>query len=280
MNNFLYFLKDRGSDFIIGRFAGRTSLGLYNVGYDIANLPTTELVAPINRAVFPSYAKIANDLAALRAGFIAVLGAVTLFAIPAGIGIAAIAPLACEVLLGPKWLAAIPVIEILALHGAITALQSNVYAVYLALGRADLPTIITAAYVAVLLPLSALLTYWNGINGAALACLITAAVFAPINYAVLVKKLHLPPRDILAVFWRPVIGCVGMYLSARYVSESLQHHLPAVIALFAAVLAGALVYLLLVSAMWRLAGLPPGAESAVLLRARNLLNARFGAARI
>ncbi len=273
-NNFLYFLKDRGSDFIIGRSAGRTPLGLYNVGYDIANLPTTELVAPINRAVFPGYSKIAGDLAALRVGFVDVIGVVTLFAVPAGIGIAAIAPLACAVLLGPKWLAAIPVIEILAVHGAISALQSNVFAVYLALGRADLPTRITAAYVAVQLPLCAALTYWHGIEGAALAFLITAALFAPVNYAVLLRKLELPAHRVLSVFWRPVSACVLMYFAARATATLMQGRAPSVIALLLAVASGAGTYALTIALLWRLAGSPPGPESSVLARARGALGAR------
>lgn len=278
LNNFLFFLKERGTDFIIGRIAGRSPLGLFNVGYEIANLPTTQLVAPINRAAFPGYAKVANDGNALRAGFLDVIAVVTLFAVPAGIGIAAIAPLACEVLLGPKWLDAIPIIEIVAVHGAITALQSNGFAVYLAIGRADLATHITTGYVLMLLPLSAALTIWDGIRGAAWACLITAAVFAPINYGVLLRKIELPLIRFLEVIWRPTAASALMFGAARLVANAVAERAPAFVALLSAVVAGAAVYLVSVFVLWRLSGRPQGAETAVVQRARTMLAQRFGAA--
>jgi O-antigen/teichoic acid export membrane protein len=59
--NVLQFLRDRSSDFVIGRFAGPGPLGLFSVSYELANMPGTELVAPINRAVYPAYARIAQD---------------------------------------------------------------------------------------------------------------------------------------------------------------------------------------------------------------------------
>lgn len=279
ITNALYFLKERGSDFIVGRISGRTALGLFTVGYEIANLPTTELVAPINRAVFPGYARIAGDLGALRTGFLEVIGLVTLCAVPAGIGIAAVAPLACAVLLGPKWLEAIPIIEIVAIHGAVTALQSNVFAVYLALGRPDLPTRITAGYVAVLLTLTILLTASQGIRGTALACLITAAVFAPINYAVLLRMLRISIGRLAEVMWRPVLSSCVMYAVARTSADALVAHVPAFIALMGAVAAGAAAYLLCVLLLWRIAGLPAGSESMVLQRARSVVHRFAPAAR-
>ena len=43
--------------FFIGRVHGPRALGLYTVGHEIAFLPATELIAPINRAVPPGYAR-------------------------------------------------------------------------------------------------------------------------------------------------------------------------------------------------------------------------------
>lgn len=68
LNNILIFLNNRGTDFIIGRVSGARSLGLYAVSYELANLPTTELVYPISRAVFPGYARLAGDLKQLQIG--------------------------------------------------------------------------------------------------------------------------------------------------------------------------------------------------------------------
>jgi PST family polysaccharide transporter len=46
LNNVVVYAAVNGYDFIIGRMAGATSLGLYSIAYEISNLPTTELVTP------------------------------------------------------------------------------------------------------------------------------------------------------------------------------------------------------------------------------------------
>ena len=61
LNNIVGFLKERSSDFVIGRLNGPAALGVYNVSYEVASMPTTALSAPINRALLPGFARIAGD---------------------------------------------------------------------------------------------------------------------------------------------------------------------------------------------------------------------------
>jgi len=55
--NGLAFLKERLTDFVIGRSQGAAILGVYNVAWDLAYLPTSELGAPINRPYCPDSPK-------------------------------------------------------------------------------------------------------------------------------------------------------------------------------------------------------------------------------
>ena len=50
--NCIGYMKERSSDWIIGRISGPMALGTFNISYELASLPSTELAAPINRAVF------------------------------------------------------------------------------------------------------------------------------------------------------------------------------------------------------------------------------------
>ena len=119
----------------IGRVYGPRALGLFTIGNEIAFLPATELVAPINRAVLPGYSRMAEDPRILREGFVDVISVILIIALPASLGLAAIAEPLVKVVLGDKWLGAIPVIEVLAFCGAIAAMQSNNYSAYVALGQ-------------------------------------------------------------------------------------------------------------------------------------------------
>src|SRR5688572_8217477 len=77
-NNIANFGRERSSDFIVGRVAGSQELGLYNIAQEIVMLPTSELVAPVNRAAYPAYARLANDKSKLRHTYLQILSMVAL----------------------------------------------------------------------------------------------------------------------------------------------------------------------------------------------------------
>lgn len=210
LNNFLLYLKSRASDFVIGRMSGARSLGLFNVSYEVANLPTTEIVMPINRAVYSGYARIGGDRPMLRQGFLNVISVITAFALPAGMGIAATASLFVPLALGGRWLEAVPLIQILSIYGVLIALQTNTLYVYIALGEPRTATFLNGLHVAMLIPGLILGTSLGGATGAAWACLASAVINAPINAGVLLRRLDMRPAQLLGVAWRPAIAAAVM----------------------------------------------------------------------
>ncbi len=262
-NNLFLFLKNRFADFAIGRIVGSTALGLFGVAFQIANLPTTELIAPINRAIFPGYAKIAGDLRALQQGFLDVLAMIMLFALPAGAGIAATAPLLVEVFLGDKWLASIPILQIIAFYGLVGVMQTNIGSVYLAMGKPRITTYVDAAYIGLMVPLVILATLRHGVLGAAWAYLATALIILPVNYAVMLRTIDLRLSRSLAVMWRPLLASGGMFAAVRPLLHGSWGNPGLRLALAVAIGAG--VYVVLVLLCWRLAGMPPGGERTLLL---------------
>jgi O-antigen/teichoic acid export membrane protein len=262
VNNMLYFLRDRTPDFVLGRTAGANVLGLFTISYEIASLPTTELVAPINRAVLPAYAKMAADLETLRRGFLDVIGLVAVVALPAGFGIAATSGLIVGVVLGDKWLAAVPLISILAVVGSLNAVQSNCGNVLYAMGRPKVITFAASIHVASLVASVIWAALYYGPTGIALAYLVnTALVTVPLNYAVLLRTLKLSPRRVLSLFWRPTIGTAVMYAATlAFVAE-----LPtSARSLMGAILFGAAVYVVTVGLLWSIAGRPEGPEKTLV----------------
>lgn len=274
INNLVGFLKERGFDFIVGRIAGVTALGTFSVAYSLGNLPTTELAGPINRAVFPGYARMANDLAALRSSFKSIMGVIALFVAPAGVGMAAVAPLACLVLLGPKWDSAIPILEIIALQGAVNTLQTNMYSAYLAINKPHVPMWTGAGYVAVLLPLSIWLTTGYGLEGTAWACLITALIFVPVNYGIVLHYLQMHWSAALAVSWRPILSSVVVWFAARAAAQTLGAEIPPLLVLIASIACGAVAYVLVITALWWLSGRPDSAERVLLNRVKSMAGRR------
>ena len=158
LHNALSFLRDRSSDFVVGRLAGSSSLGLFSVAAEISDMPGTELVAPINRAVLPAYMSIAHDLPALRREYLSVLAMVALLAVPIVAAFAVCAPFLVLLFLGPKWLQTADLIEILAFYGITRVIQSNAYSAYLALGKPQYYVAISFIHVSILVVLQIVFT--------------------------------------------------------------------------------------------------------------------------
>lgn len=272
-NNILLYLKSRASDFVIGRVSGARSLGLFNVSYEIANLPTTEIVMPINRAVYSGYARMGNDRATLGQGFLNVISVITAFALPAGAGIAVLAPLLVPLALGDQWLEAMPIIQVLAIYGVLIALQTNTLYIYIALGEPRTATLLNALHVGILIPALIFGTMTAGAVGAAWACLITAVVNAPVNIIVLLNRLQLRPAELLAVAWRPLPAAILMFLAvdafmirAGSAEAGSVGPVELLAALFAGSVLGAFIYALSLWMLWRVTGRPPGIERELLSR--------------
>ncbi|MEO8225554.1 MAG: lipopolysaccharide biosynthesis protein, partial [Gammaproteobacteria bacterium] len=150
-SNLVAFLRERPADFIVGRISGPQSLGIFSIANQLASMPSTELVAPINRALLPAYARLASDPVALGKQYLSVMGVIALLAVPAVAGLAATAPFVIMLVLGPKWREAIPVLEVLAFFGITQVLQTNAYSAFLALGKPDVFVRINAFHVVALL---------------------------------------------------------------------------------------------------------------------------------
>ncbi|HKU15960.1 MAG TPA: oligosaccharide flippase family protein [Steroidobacteraceae bacterium] len=266
--NLLTFMRERGADFIVGRMAGAHSLGILNAATEISNIPGGELVAPINRALLPAYAKLAGDPEGLRREYLSVMAVIILIAIPAIVGLAAVAPYAVGLLLGPQWHEVVPILSILAFFGVLRVVSSNAYAAFLAIGRPDIFVRITAVNVVILVPLLIVMTKMYGLVGAAWAYVIAAfASLAPTVTSIL-RTLALRFSDLFAHVWRPIVSSVFMYvvLNALTPEVNLQTLSTADSALQLALFIplGAVAYVGCVMGLWYASGRPEGAEAMML----------------
>ncbi len=264
VNNIIQFVNNRAAQFILAHYTSPALLGTHSIATEIATLPTTELVAPINRAAFPGYSKAAHDLELLRDSFLKVISSIALFSIPAGIGICVIADVLVPAALGWQWLAAIPLIQILAVHGVIKAVQTNITYVYLALGRPRLITIVWAVQAVVMCALLVPAVKYFGVIGASMAYLTTGIAMIPVNQGMVARCLNLGWTTFCRQLVRPFVASLVMGGAVLAVKGQLQlRHgvtLDYIIALLVCVAVGALTYAVTLYALWRLAKSPHGLE--------------------
>ena len=270
LNNILLFVRTRGADFIVGRVLGPKSLGLFTIGAEIASLPTTELVAPINRAIFPGYSKISDDLGRLRAAFLNVRSVIAIVAIPAATGIAVISKTAIPVLLGPNWVEAIPLVHAMAFVGLLTSLHSNTGVAYIALGKPRIHVLLQSISVLVLLPSAVAFAKMFGIVGVAYAYLLANGLTFVINIFIAVHLLQIPPRKAVVSVHRPLLSALIMYLVVERLQEYLMDQVALVWNLLLSISAGALSFAATLFVLWLVSSRPKGAETIVLEYSRRI----------
>lgn len=276
INNIVHFLNARTPEFIIGRLEGPQALGIYAISNEISTLPTTELVAPINRAAFPGYSRVASQLDELRASFLNVISMIALFALPAGAGVFAVADLMVPVVLGPKWHDAIPLIQVLAVYGVIQALQTNIGYVYMALRQNRIITVTACLQFATsTVLLFAGIKYWGAL-GAAWALLATVLIMIPVNQILIARHLGLGSLDFFHKLLRPVIASTVMVVTVWTLKLNLDlGEKASLLGLLLCSFVGAVVYAVVLYLLWRSADQPNGPERVSFLKIENVLR-RYG----
>ena len=99
---------------LIGAFIGRTQLGFYTVGNNLAILPTRETTRPITTTLFPAFSRLKDDKERLGAAYQKSQGLVTAIALPMGVGMALLAEPLVHLFMGARWHPVVLIIQALA----------------------------------------------------------------------------------------------------------------------------------------------------------------------
>lgn len=256
--------------FVLGRTYGAQALGAYTVGAEFAQIANSELAAPINRALFPGFSRLAERPEEFRRACVGATTVMLLLVLPASLGIAAVADPVVRVLLGDRWGAAVPVIQVLAISGALSAVVSNNASAYLAIGRPHLVTAILLCRLVVMVPLLYVAARRGDFIAIAYAEMIAVVASLLFSYPVLLRQLKLSPLDYLAALWRPLCASIAMGLTvhAAITWIGTDGSAPgALIQLAAGVPLGIALYVSLVFGLWIASGRPESAELLVAKRA-------------
>ncbi|MEQ8783512.1 MAG: lipopolysaccharide biosynthesis protein [Roseibium album] len=265
INNVVNYLKERSTDFFIGKMYGPSALGIYNIGYEFSNIPVSEIGSPINRALLPGFAKLQNDRNAVVASFNQVIGLLAVICIPAGVGLSMVAPIFVPVVFGEAWLSVVPIMEILGLNSVFIVFHGTVVTLLIAIGRTRVVTIANAFFVAVLFVSLFLLVPEHAGRGAAISVAIAAISSTPVYLWCLHRCLAIGVRHYLSIIMRPLLAGIVMAVPVRTFLEHEAAEMTdnGVLILLIAVGIGGVAYTCCLWAFWLLFGRPEGAESLV-----------------
>ncbi|HKW98492.1 MAG TPA: lipopolysaccharide biosynthesis protein [Bryobacteraceae bacterium] len=147
----LWQFYDNADYLIIGKLLGSAPLGLYTLGFRLATVANDKISSVINRVTFPSFSAMQDDLQAVSSHWLSVTHKLALLNFPLLCALAVNAEDFISLVLGPKWLPAVPIVQLLCVVSALKSLTSITINLACARGRTDMNFQFTLAN-ALLLP--------------------------------------------------------------------------------------------------------------------------------
>ncbi|MEI8396893.1 MAG: lipopolysaccharide biosynthesis protein [Rhodospirillaceae bacterium] len=247
---------------VIGGVVPPQIMGQYTIGAELASLPTTEIVDPIGRALFPVMSGLNHDSARLRLLLLDVLGLIAVLSTAAATGLALVADDLVIVMLGDNWREMAPLIPGLAFTGALVGFANVASLVFNAVGDPRRGAMQSWLCTALLLPTMIIAVRFTDLEGVVMARLIVWLIILPVSFHYLLQLLPITRADVAAVIWRPIVAAAMM----AWVLSVLPFDAVTIPALRLGlrVITGAAVYGAVLMAAWQVAGRPGGVERLVI----------------
>jgi len=122
--NILNWSIDSAPQAAVGRWLGAAALGQYSVARNLVKAPADHLVRTLQAVLFPVASRAQDDDAGLRRTYLTVLAGVGALSFPAFTFVAVTAHPLVQVVLGPDWAVAAPVLVPLSLAMVLYALEA------------------------------------------------------------------------------------------------------------------------------------------------------------
>lgn len=263
------YLNAHMHQFIVGGRTDAATVGGYSLAQQIASMPSTELLAPLNRVLFPAFVKAKHDPVELKRVFLLAQGVQTLVVMPLSVGLAMLATEAVAILLGAQWQFVVPFVQVLALASIAQSISVSGSYLLLTLGDFGRQTLLTVAQLLLFLAGALWLLPTGGAQEIANLRLGVIVVGLALSVALLLNRMAgIRLTDILMTVHRPLIASGVMALAISAVASQLHTTLLLALAIKAAV--GGIVYLATIATLWWLTGRPEGSETYVLGKLRGL----------
>jgi O-antigen/teichoic acid export membrane protein len=218
------FLITNIDDAIVGRVLGIEALGFYTLAYTISNLPATQITHLVGRVMFPLYSKLQDNRNALGNAYLKTLKYVSMLSIPAAFGIFVIAPDFVSVLLGEKWMPAVPALQVLCLYGLFRSIAATTGSVFQAIGKPEILFKTGLLQLVLMMILMLPLITRFGIVGMSLAIVIPLFVITTIQLYVIHTLLKINKNDIFKMFCLPLLGSFVMAFFFKIANIILLEH--------------------------------------------------------
>ena len=213
---------EHGDKLVVGKLFGTTQLGFYSQAYTISALTVGQISMVTNSVLFPAYATIRDDKARLAKAFLDSLKMVSSITIPLSMGIFVLAPELVVFIIGEKWRASIPLLQVFAFLGLIRPLSGLASPLFLAIHRPQYNFGGALVQGVAMIILVILFVPWE-VEGMALSLVGAFSIGLIYNMSMVCWKTGLPitPRDYLIQVLPAMAATVVMMAIVLWLKEPI-----------------------------------------------------------
>jgi PST family polysaccharide transporter len=204
-----YFLVNNVDRILIGFLLSSTALGIYSLAKRVTEMMSASITGVVVAVAHPWFARDQRDPVRLRASLTSLMDRTALVAFPAFFGLASVARDAVPLVFGEKWIAAVPILQVLALLMALYAVSTLHGALVRAMGRADwwsgFVNLTSALYVVGFIAAGR-----YGIFAVAASSLAMFLLVSPLHFWMVARLLDLRLSRYLPIFVAPLAASCAM----------------------------------------------------------------------
>jgi PST family polysaccharide transporter len=227
---------------LVGKFLGAAALGIYDRAYALMLLPISQIISVVSDVMFAALSSIKNDKARVKSLYLRTIGVISLLSFPMMAGMYVVAQPFILSLYGAKWVAVVPILQILCVVGFLQSLNSPTGWIYTSQGKTDW-------------------MFWWGVfgSGSLVIGIIIGALFGTIRSiaigytaaSVLIfypcikiagKLIDMSFKDVIETVAAQFVSSLVMALCVWIIGQALPSHWSSWVLLVAQVLSGVLVY--------------------------------------
>jgi O-antigen/teichoic acid export membrane protein len=212
-SNIADFLRGNLDYFVVGRMLGPASLGIYTIAFKIADFPRSRLASIVTDVALPAMSSVQQHDAVLKRTYHRAVRLSALFTFPLLLGMTLLAPEFVSGVYGPKWLSAVPPLQILLPMGLLLAICQPGSTILLAMGKPGSFFRLSVVY-AVCVGLFAFAgVRLGGITGVALGVMAATLVYFGGFQFEIWRLVRLGPLETAKALAVPALGSAAMLAS-------------------------------------------------------------------
>ncbi len=240
VNHAMILVSRRGDNLIMARAFSPEVVGLYNQGYNVADIPATQVGEQVADVLFPSFRML--EPRERPSALLEALALLALVVFPLSVGLAAVAPSVVGTVLPERWQGVAPYLMILSAVGVVRPVGWALSAYLQSAGLGREVMVSGVSLVVTLFTTMPVLTAF-GPEAASFAVGITFAVHAVVS-AFAVRRAGGPSvRAVVGSVTGPFFACIPLFLGVRAVHEILRvRGLAPISSLVWEIVAGAALY--------------------------------------